>query len=306
MWAYIAKRLLLAIPVIFGVAFVVFAMVRILPGDPAQIMAGEAATQEFVEAVRRDLGLDQPLLEQFASYMGSLLRGDFGRSIRSRAPVAEELWARIPNTISLTIAGLLVAVIVGVGAGVISAIRPYSIVDTVVMLVALAGLSMPVFWSGLMMILVFAVWLGWLPAVGTGTPVHLILPGVTLGMATAAIIARMTRSSMLEVLRSDYIRTARAKGLAEPTVVNRHAFRNALIPVITVVGLQMGTLLSGAVLTESVFAWPGIGRLLVEGILSRDYPIVQAAVLVVALAFVLVNLLVDVLYAVVDPRIHYE
>ncbi len=306
MWAYIAKRLLLAIPVVFGVAFVVFAMVRVVPGDPAQIIAGETATEEFVEAIRKDLGLDRPLLEQFASYMGSLLRGDFGRSIRSRAPVAGELWARIPNTISLTIAGLLVAVIVGVGAGVISAIRPYSIVDTVVMLVALAGLSMPVFWSGLMMILVFAVWLGWLPAVGTGTPVHLILPGVTLGMATAAIIARMTRSSMLEVLRSDYIRTARAKGLAEPTVVNRHAFRNALIPVITVVGLQMGTLLSGAVLTESVFAWPGIGRLLVEGILSRDYPIVQAAVLVVALAFVLVNLLVDVLYAVVDPRIHYE
>jgi len=306
MWAYIAKRLLLAIPVVFGVAFVVFAMVRVVPGDPAQIIAGETATEEFVEAIRMDLGLDRPLLEQFASYMGSLLRGDFGRSIRSRAPVAGELWARIPNTINLTIAGLLVAVIVGVGAGVISAIRPYSIADTVVMLVALAGLSMPVFWSGLMMILVFAVWLGWLPAVGTGTPVHLILPGVTLGMATAAIIARMTRSSMLEVLRSDYIRTARAKGLAEPTVVNRHAFRNALIPVITVVGLQMGTLLSGAVLTESVFAWPGIGRLLVEGILSRDYPIVQAAVLVVALAFVLVNLLVDVLYAMVDPRIHYE
>ncbi|MBI3998964.1 MAG: ABC transporter permease [Armatimonadetes bacterium] len=306
MWAYIAKRLLLAIPVIFGVAFVVFAMVRIVPGDPAQIIAGETATKEFVEAIRKDLGLDRPLLEQFASYMGSLLRGDFGRSIRSKAPVSEELWARIPNTVSLTLAGLLVAVTVGVTAGVTSAIRPYSLVDSAVMLVALAGLSMPVFWSGLMMILVFAVWLGWLPAVGTGTLLHLVLPAVTLGMATAAIIARMTRSSMLEVLRSDYIRTARAKGLAEQVVVNRHAFRNALIPVITVVGLQMGTLLSGAVLTESVFAWPGVGRLLVEGILARDYPIVQAAVLVVALAFVLVNLLVDVLYAVVDPRIHYE
>ncbi len=306
MWAYIAKRLLLTIPVVFGVAFVVFAMVRILPGDAAQIIAGQAATEEFVEAVRKDLGLDRPLLEQFASFMGNLLRGDFGRSVRSRAPVVEEIRARLPNTISLTIAGMLVAVFVGVTAGVVSAIRPYSVVDTLVMLVALAGLSMPVFWSGLMLILVFAVWLGWLPAVGTGPPVHLILPAVTLGMATAAIIARMTRSSMLEVLRSDYIRTARAKGLAEPSVVNRHAFRNALIPVITVVGLQMGTLLSGAVLTESVFAWPGIGRLLVEGILARDYPIVQAAVLVVALAFVLVNLFVDVLYAVVDPRIHYE
>lgn len=306
MWAYIVKRLLLAIPVLFGVAFVVFAMVRVIPGDPAQIIAGEAATKEFVEAVRKDLGLDRPLLAQFASFMGNLLRGDLGRSIRSRAPVAIELWARIPNTLQLTLAGLLVAVGVGVSAGVVSAVRPYSLVDTGVMLVALAGLSMPVFWSGLMLILIFAVRLGWLPAVGTGSLAHLVLPAVTLGGATAAIIARMTRSSMLEVLRSDFIRTARAKGLAERSVVNRHAFRNALIPVITVVGLQMGTLLSGAVLTESVFAWPGVGRLLIEGILARDYPIVQASVLVVALAFVLVNLAVDVLYAVVDPRIHYN
>jgi peptide/nickel transport system permease protein/oligopeptide transport system permease protein len=306
MWAYIAKRLLLALPVILGVAFVVFAMVRVIPGDPAQIIAGEAATKEFVEAIRKDLGLDRPMLEQFASFLTSLMRGDLGRSVRSRAPVSGELWARIPNTVQLTLAGLLVAVVVGVGAGIVSAVRPYSLLDTLVMLVALAGLSMPVFWSGLMLILIFAVRLGWLPAVGTGSLAHLVLPAIALGGATAAIIARMTRSSMLEVLRSDYIRTARAKGVAEPAVVNRHAFRNALIPVITVVGLQMGTLLSGAVLTESVFAWPGIGRLLVEGILARDYPIVQAAVLVVALGFVLVNLAVDVLYAVVDPRIHYN
>ncbi|MDR7421855.1 MAG: ABC transporter permease, partial [Armatimonadota bacterium] len=217
----------------------------------------------------------------------------------------EELAARIPNTVQLTIAGLLVAVAVGVSAGVISAVRPYSWLDASVMFVALVGLSMPVFWSGLMLILIFAVRLSWLPAVGTGTLAHLILPAITLGGATAAIIARMTRSSMLEVLRSDYIRTARAKGAPERTVVNRHALRNALIPVITVVGLQMGTLLSGAVLTESVFAWPGIGRLMVEGILTRDYPVVQAAVLLVALAFVFVNLLVDLLYALVDPRIHY-
>ncbi|MDR7487080.1 MAG: ABC transporter permease [Armatimonadota bacterium] len=305
MWRYIVKRLLLAFPVVFGVAFVVFAMVRVLPGDPAQIIAGEAATREFVEAVRRDLGLDRPLLVQFATFTASLLRGDLGRSVRSRAPVTDELWARIPNTVTLTVAGLAVAVTVGVSAGILSAVRPYSLIDTLVMVAALIGLSMPVFWSGLMMILVFAVWLGWLPAVGTGTPLHLVLPAVTLGLATAAIIARMTRSSMLEVLRSDYVRTARAKGLAERVVVNRHAFRNALIPVITVVGLQMGGLLSGAVLTESVFAWPGIGRLLVEGILARDYPVVQGAVLLVALAFVLVNLLVDLLYAVVDPRIHY-
>lgn len=306
MWAYIVKRLLLSIPVIFGVAFMVFAMVRIVPGDPARIIAGEAATQEIVDGIRKDMGLDRPLLSQFATFIGNVLRGDFGRSVRSKAPVAGEVAARLPNTIRLATAGLFVAVVVGVSAGIISAIRPYSWMDTVVMLVALAGLSMPVFWSGLMLILVFAVWLGWLPAVGTGGLAHLVLPAVTLGMSTAAIIARMSRSSMLEVLRSDYIRTARAKGLAEAAVVNRHAFRNALIPVITVVGLQMGTLLSGAVLTETVFAWPGIGRLLVEGILARDYPIVQASVLVVAMAFVMVNLMVDVLYAVVDPRIHYD
>lgn len=306
MWAYIVKRLLLSIPVIFGVAFMVFAMVRVVPGDPARIIAGEAATQEIVEGIRKDMGLDRPLLSQFATFMGNVLRGDFGRSVRSRAPVAGEIAARLPNTIRLATAGLFVAVVVGVSAGIISAIRPYSWMDTVVMLVALAGLSMPVFWSGLMLILIFAVWLGWLPAVGTGGMAHLVLPAVTLGMSTAAIIARMSRSSMLEVLRSDYIRTARAKGLGEAAVVNRHAFRNALIPVITVVGLQMGTLLSGAVLTETVFAWPGIGRLLVEGILARDYPIVQASVLVVAMAFVMVNLMVDVLYAVVDPRIHYD
>ncbi|MDR7554088.1 MAG: ABC transporter permease [Armatimonadota bacterium] len=306
MWRYIATRLLLAVPVVFGVAFVVFAMVRVIPGDPAQVIAGEAATREFVEAVRRELGLDRPLLVQFAAFTANLLRGDLGRSVRSRAPVTHELWARIPNTVTLALAGLAVAVSVGIAAGVVSAMRPYSVIDTLVMLAALLGLSMPVFWSGLMMILVFAVWLGWLPAVGTGTPLHLVLPAVTLGLATAAIIARMTRSSMLEVLRADYVRTARAKGLAERVVVNRHAFRNALIPVITVVGLQMGTLLSGAVLTESVFAWPGIGRLLVEGVLARDYPVVQGAVLVVAFAFAVVNLVVDVLYAVVDPRIRYE
>ncbi|MDR7418774.1 MAG: ABC transporter permease [Armatimonadota bacterium] len=305
MWAYVAKRLLLAVPVVAGVAFLVFAMVRIIPGDPARIIAGEAATQDVVEGIRRDLGLDRPLLQQFGTFVGGLARGELGRSIRSKAPVVEELRVRIPNTVQLAAAALIVSIVVGVGAGVVSAIRPYSMLDTGVMLVALAGLSMPVFWSGLMMILIFAVRLGWLPAVGTGSLAHLILPSITLGMATAAIIARMTRSSMLEVLRSDYIRTARAKGARERTVINRHALRNALIPVITVVGLQMGTLLSGAVLTESVFAWPGIGRLLVEGILSRDYPIVQAAVLIVALAFVIVNLIVDVLYAAVDPRIHY-
>ncbi len=305
MWAYIAKRLLLAVPVVIGVAFIVFAMVRLIPGDPAMVIAGQAATPEYIAAIREDLGLDRPIVVQFAVYFKNLTMGDLGRSIRSKAPVTEELWARLPNTFRLASASMLVAVTVGVTAGIVSAIRPYSLLDAAVMVAALTGLSMPIFWSGLMMILVFSVILGWFPAVGTGTLAHLVLPSVTLGMASAAIIARMTRSSMLEVLRTDYIRTARAKGQVERIIIGRHAFRNALIPVITVIGLQTGTLLSGAVLTESVFAWPGVGRLLVEGILTRDYPVVQGSVLVVALVFVFVNLAVDVFYAVVDPRIHY-
>jgi len=306
MWAYIAKRLILTVPVLLGVSFVVFAIVRVLPGDPAQVLAGEAATKELIEGLRRDLGLDRPLLVQYVDFLGSLLRGDLGRSIRSKIPVTSELAIRVPNTMILALAGITVATLVGLPAGIISAVKPYSLIDTGVMLLALAGLSMPVFWSGLMLILVFAVLLGWLPAVGTGTPAHIVLPAIAVGMTSAAIIARMTRSSMLEVLRSDYIRTARAKGVAERVVINRHALRNALIPVITVIGLQTGTLLSGAVLTESVFAWPGVGRLMVEGILARDYPLVQGAVLVVALSFVLVNLVVDLLYALADPRIRYE
>lgn len=306
MWAYIGKRLLLAIPVILGVAFIVFAMIRLIPGDPAQLIAGQAATPELIAAIRKDLGLDRPILVQFGLYFGNLVRADLGRSIRSNAPVTEELAARIPNTLRLAAASILLASAVGIVAGIISATRPYSLIDAMVSVFALAGLSMPIFWSGLMMILLFAVILGWLPAVGTGTLAHLVLPSVTLGLTSAAIIARMTRSSMLEVLRADYIRTARSKGLGEGIVVNRHALRNALIPVVTVIGLQTGTLLSGAVLTESVFAWPGVGRLLVEGILTRDYPVVQASVLVVAMAFVAVNLVVDLLYAVLDPRIHYQ
>ncbi|MBM3318139.1 MAG: ABC transporter permease [Candidatus Eisenbacteria bacterium] len=305
MWSYIAKRLLLAVPVIIGVAFIVFAMVRLIPGDPAMVIAGQAATPEYIAAIREDMGLDRPLLVQFGLYFKNLAVGDLGRSIRSKAPVTEEIWARLPNTFRLATASMLVAASVGVGAGIVSAIRPYSLLDAAVMVAALAGLSMPIFWSGLMMILVFSVILGWFPAFGTGSLAHLVLPSVTLGMTSAAIIARMTRSSMLEVLRTDYIRTARAKGQVERVVIGSHAFRNALIPVITVIGLQTGTLLSGAVLTESVFAWPGVGRLLVEGILTRDYPVVQGSVLVVAFVFVFVNLAVDILYAVADPRIHY-
>jgi ABC-type dipeptide/oligopeptide/nickel transport system permease component len=304
-WRYILKRLLLAVPVLFGVSVVVFVAIRRIPGDPAQIMAGQAATQEVVEEIRRSLGLDQPLPVQYLYFLRNLLRGDLGRSLFNGAPVVEELAQRFPRTVRLAFASLLVATFIGVPAGIAAATHRLSWVDTLVMVLALAGVSVPVFWLGLNLILVFSVRLGWLPAFGYETGRHLILPSVTLGVASAAVIARMTRSSMLEVLGQDYVRTARAKGLPERSVVYRHALRNALIPVVTILGLQLGTLLSGAVLTETVFAWPGIGRLLVEAVLARDYPVVQGTILLIATTFVVLNVAVDILYAFLDPRIRY-
>ena len=306
MGPYLLKRIVLAAPVLVGVSIVVFTMVRLIPGDPAQLMAGQAATQEIITGIRRDLGLDRPIVVQYAYFLRNAVRGDLGYSLFNRAPVTDELALRFPNTVRLGLASMLVAVAIGIPAGIISATRHLSWIDSLVMIVALAGVSMPVFWLGLNLILVFAVRLHWLPAIGHEGWAHLILPAVTLGAASAAIIARMTRSAMLEVMRQDYVRTARAKGVAEPSVIGRHALRNALIPVVTVVGLQLGTLLGGAVLTESVFAWPGVGRLLVDAVLARDYPIVQGTVLLIATTFVLLNVLVDVLYAVLDPRIRYE
>jgi len=306
MGPYLLKRVILALPVLLGVSIVVFTMIRLIPGDPAQLMAGQAATQEIITEIRRDLGLDRPIIVQYAYFLRNAVRGDLGRSLFNRAPVTEELALRFPRTVRLGLASMLVAAAIGVPAGIISATRHLSWVDSLVMVVALAGVSMPVFWLGLNLILIFAVRLQWLPAIGHESWAHLILPAVTLGAASAAIIARMTRSAMLEVLRQDYVRTARAKGVAEPTVIGRHALRNALIPVVTVAGLQLGTLLGGAVLTESVFAWPGVGRLLVDAVLARDYPIIQGTVLLIATTFVLLNVLVDLLYAVLDPRIRYE
>jgi peptide/nickel transport system permease protein len=305
MWTYVLRRLLLTVPVLFGVTFIIFAMVRLTPGDPAQVIAGEQATRETVEEVRRSLGLDQPLLLQYVRFLRDLARGDMGRSTRSLRPVVHELADRFPNTIELTLAGMLVASVIGIGAGIVSATRQNRWPDTLSMLLALVGVSMPVFWLGLMLILLFSVHLGWFPPVGRGTWSQLVLPAVTLGAASAAILARMTRSSLLEVLRQDFVMTARAKGLVERLVIGKHALKNAMIPVVTVMGLQFGTLLSGAVLTETVFAWPGIGRLIVESILARDYPVVQGAVLLSALTFVFVNLVVDVLYSLLDPRIRY-
>jgi peptide/nickel transport system permease protein/oligopeptide transport system permease protein len=278
---------------------------RAVPGDPARLIAGPEATQAELEAVRREWGLDAPLPVQYLQYLGRVARGDLGESIRSRRPVTAELAARFPNTLRLALASLLIMTVLGVSVGILAATHQNTFLDYTSMTVALVGISMPIFWLGLMLMLLFSLYLGWLPATGKDGPMHLVLPAITLGTALTAVVARITRASMLEVLRQDYIRTARAKGLSERVVVWAHALRNALIPTVTVVGLNFGGLLSGAVLTETVFAWPGIGRLIVDAIEMRDYPVVQGAVLLVAVTYSLVNLIVDVAYAFIDPRIRY-
>ena len=281
-------------------------MVRLAPGDPAVLLAGEFATPETLEAIRARYGLDRPLPEQLLIYLQALLSGDLGESARSRRPVLEELRTYFPNTVELASAAILVALLTGIPLGILAALRPGSGLDLGVMVLALLGVSMPVFWFGLLAILIFAVELGWFPVAGKGTLAHLVLPAITLGVNATALLARMTRGTLLEVLSQDYIRTARAKGLAERVVILKHALRNALIPVVTVAGLEFGSLLAGAVITETIFAWPGLGQLLVGSILARDYPMVQGAVLLVATTFILVNLLVDLLYAWIDPRVRYD
>lgn len=305
MSAYVLRRLVLAVPTLLGVTLVVFALIRLVPGDPARLVLGLQASEEEVQRLRVQLGLDQPLPVQYARFLARLLQGDLGRSVVTGEPVLREIGARLPATVQLAVTSTVVATLTGVAAGVVSATRQYSWWDYAVMTVALFGISLPVFWLGLMLMLLFSVHLRWLPAGGYGTPAHLVLPTVTLAAFSVAIIARMTRSSLLEVLHQDYVRTAWAKGLSSRAVVLRHALKNALIPVVTVIGLQFGGLLGGAILTETVFAWPGMGRLLVGAIVARDYPVVQGTVLVFAALFTLVNLAVDVLYAYVDPRIHY-
>ncbi len=306
MFSYVVRRLLLAIPVLLGVVTLVFLALRLIPGDPALIMAGEAAPQEVVARIRTQLGLDRPLAVQYGIYIWNLVRGDLGESVRTRRPVTQELGFRLPATLELASASMAIAVVLGLTAGIISATRQYSILDYATMVGALVGISIPVFWFGLMAMWIFSVRLGWFPVGGRGTLRHLVLPAITLGAMATGMIARMTRSSMLEVLRQDYIRTGKAKGLTERSVNLRHALRNALIPVVTVVGLQFGGLLAGSVLTETVFTWPGVGRLMVDSITNRDYPVVQGAVLVIALVFTAVNLLVDLAYSFVDPRIRYD
>lgn len=306
MLQYVIKRLLSTIPVLIGISLLLFFMLRMLPGDPAQVLAGLMATPDEVELIRHQLGLDRPIHVQYVFFLGRLARFDLGRSARTQNPVTEEIWARLPNTMLLAVVAITLACLFGIPAGIISAVRPYTWLDYVVTSMAIFGISMPVFWLGLMLVVVFAVWLQWLPAGGTGTWRHVILPSFTLAAFVVAFIARMTRSSMIEVLSQDYTTTARSKGLKEQVVVIKHALKNALIPIITVVGLQFGMLLGGAVLTETVFAWPGVGRLIVDSILARDYPVIQGAILVFGLLYILVNLVVDLLYAYVDPRIRYD
>jgi len=323
LFTYFFRRLLAALPAIFGVIVIVFLIVRLAPGDPALMLAGELATPEILQLTRERLGLDKPwfinteaFLEQgnplalfdtqFTAFIVNLAQGDLGASTRTRSPVLTELGNFYPATLELALGAMIVALLIGIPAGLIAAVKPNTIVDYFVTLGALIGVSMPVFWFGLLAILFFSVQLGWFPVAGRGTLAHLVLPAISLGAGSAAIIARMTRSAMLEVLSQDYVRTARAKGLAQRLVINKHAFRNALIPVVTITGLQFGTLMAGAVLTETVFTWPGIGSLLVTSILARDYPVVQGAVLLIAISFIVINLLVDMIYGAIDPRIRYD
>jgi peptide/nickel transport system permease protein len=306
MFQYVIKRLISTIPVLLGISLLLFFMLRALPGDPAQVLAGQMATQEDIEIMRHQLGLDRPIFVQYAAFLGRLARFDLGRSARTQNPVFHEVWARLPNTLLLAAVAITLACFLGIPAGIISAVRPYTLLDYLVTSTALFGMSMPVFWLGLMLVVIFSVMLHWLPAGGTGSWEHVILPSITLAAFVVAFIARMTRSSMLEVLSQDYTTTARSKGLKEQVVVVKHALKNALIPIITVVGLQFGMLLGGAVLTETVFAWPGLGRLIVDSILARDYPVIQGAILIFALLYILVNLIVDLIYAFVDPRIRYD
>jgi len=303
---YVITKLLLTIPLLLGVTFLLFVIGQLTPGDPVLIMLGERAPQEEIVRLRDALGLDQPWYIQYLQFVGNALQGDLGISYRSKLPVASEVLSRLPATAQLAGCALLFSVVLGLTMGVVSAVKRNSWIDRLAMLFATVGSSVPVFWSGLILIVLFAVNLGWLPASGRGTPQHLIMPSIALGAGAAALIARITRSSMLESLNQDYVRTARAKGLAENVVIIRHALRNALIPVVTVVGLQTGALMAGAVLTETVFSWPGIGFLIVQSIGQRDYPVLRASVLLIATIFTLINLALDVLFVQLDPRIKYR
>jgi peptide/nickel transport system permease protein len=305
MFQYILKRLLSTLPVLLGISLLLFFMLRMLPGDPAQVLAGQMASQEDIKNIRQQLGLDKPIFVQYGIFLSRLAKLDLGRSARTQNPVIKEIWARLPNTMLLAVAAISLACLFGIPAGIISAVRPYTWIDYLFTSMALFGISMPTFWLGLMLIVIFSLVLHWLPAGGIGSWKHVILPSFTLAAFVVAFITRITRASMIETLSQDYTTTARSKGLKEQVVIVKHALKNALIPIVTVVGLQFGLLLGGAVLTETVFAWPGLGRLIVDSILARDYPVIQGTILIFGLLYILVNLVVDLLYAFIDPRIRY-
>lgn len=307
MFQFIYRRLLQSIPVLIGISVLTFAMLHLVPGDPVLIFAGDKPlTPERAAEIRHQLGLDRPLAVQYWDYISHAVRGDLGLGLRSRRPVVDSLLEALPSTLELTCSALLVAAIVGIGLGIVAAVARGTWIDTAAMALAMLGISVPVFYSSLLLILLFSFRLGWFPATGQGGLERLVLPATALGLTSAAALARLVRSSMLEVLGQDYIVTARAKGLGRGAVITRHALKNALIPTITMLGLQLGVLLGGAVVTETIFSRPGLGRLAVDAIISRDFPLVQGVVLLAAVAYVLVNLVVDLLYAAVDPRIRYQ
>ena len=303
---FLIRRLLLTIPVLIGVATLVFSLIHLVPGDPVQAMLGESASPQDVAQLRTKLGLDRPLYEQYVTFAAGVVRGDLGVSLRTNQPVTTVIFERMPATMELAVAAMVVSIVFAIPLGIIAAVRKDTRIDHAATTLALVGISMPTFWLGPLLAIIFSVWLGWFPVSGRGTLANLVLPAITLGAPLAAILARMTRASVLEELRELYVLAARARGVSEARAVLAHAFRNSLIPIVTVIGLQFGAVLTGAVITETIFAWPGVGRLLVQSISARDYPAVQGCILLIALTYVSMNLFIDVLYGFLDPRIRYE
>jgi peptide/nickel transport system permease protein len=303
---FLIRRLVLTIPVLLGVATLVFSLVHLVPGDPVQAMLGESASPQDVAELRGRLGLDRPLYEQYTGFLKGLATGNLGRSLRTNQPVVAAIAERLPATLELAFAAMLVATIVAIPLGIVAAAGAGTRVDHAATTLALVGISVPNFWLGPLLAIVFSVTLGWLPVSGRGTLAHLVLPAVTLGAPLAAVLARMTRASVIEELRELYVLAARARGVSRAAAVLRHAFRNSLIPIVTVLGLQFGAVLTGAVITETIFAWPGVGRLLIQSISFRDYPLVQGCILLIAITYVTMNLLTDLAYGLLDPRIRYD